>query len=90
MLFVLSGFEHSIANMYYLSLAKLLGFNCSWQAIIVNNLLPVTLGNIIGGAAIIPIIYYLAYGKTEKQQEQKLSLLPFMNYKNKHSLGKTC
>lgn len=61
MLFVLSGYEHSIANMFFLSLAKFSGLDLSWTAIWYNNLIPVTLGNIVGGAIIIPTAYYIAY-----------------------------
>ena len=61
MLFVLSGFEHSVANMFFIPLGKFLGGNFSWTEIWVNNLIPVTLGNIIGGALIIPGVYYLIY-----------------------------
>ncbi|MBS4537886.1 formate/nitrite transporter family protein [Clostridium sp. D2Q-11] len=61
MLFVVSGFEHSVANMFFLSMGKFLGANITWSEIWINNLIPVTLGNIIGGAIIIPGIYYLIY-----------------------------
>lgn len=61
MLFVLLGFEHSVANMYYLPLGKFLGANISWGDIWVKNLLPVTLGNILGGAVFISFIYYIVY-----------------------------
>lgn len=64
MLFVLSGYEHSVANMYYLPLGKFLGAPITWEQIWMNNLLPVTLGNIIGGALIVPLFYYVAYMKT--------------------------
>lgn len=61
MLFVLSGFEHSVANMFFIPLGKFLGANITWSEIWINNLIPVTLGNIIGGAIIIPGVYYLIY-----------------------------
>jgi len=66
MMFVLSGFEHSIANMFFLSLGKLLGGNLSWGEICTNNLLPVTLGNILGGAVIVPVVYYICYVQPAK------------------------
>jgi formate/nitrite transporter len=81
MVFVLSGFEHSIANMYYIPaglLAKAdpalaeaalgLGVTQSqldglgWQAFFFQNLPPVTLGNIIGGAVFVSCAYVAAYG----------------------------
>ena len=50
MLFVLCGLEHSIANMYYIPAGMLAGADVTIGAYLLNNLLPVTLGNVIGGA----------------------------------------
>lgn len=61
MAFVLSGFEHCVANMYFIPLGKFLGANLTWAEMWVNNLIPVTIGNIIGGAVIIPFVYWYAY-----------------------------
>ncbi len=63
MLFVLSGYEHSIANMFFIPLAMSLGAEITMADFLVKNLLPVTLGNLIGGAVIVPIFYYIAYIK---------------------------
>lgn len=63
MLFVLSGYEHSVANMYFLPLGMYLGAPLTWGQIWLNNLIPVTIGNIIGGALIVPLFYYVAYMK---------------------------
>lgn len=63
MLFVLSGFEHSVANMFFLPLAKFAGFQSTWISIFMQNIIPVTVGNIIGGGIIIPFVYYLAHIK---------------------------
>ena len=62
-LFVLSGYEHSIANMYFLPMGKFLGANVSWSQIWLNNIIPVTIGNLFGGAVIVPLFYYVAYIK---------------------------
>lgn len=78
-LFVTSGFEHSVANMYYVpagifakaneSFCELSGVsaealaNLTWGGFALNNLVPVTLGNIVGGAIFVGLIYYLAYKK---------------------------
>jgi formate/nitrite transporter len=54
MKFVASGYEHSVANMYFLPaglMAK--GEFVSRFFIIFNNLIPVTIGNIIGGLLIV-------------------------------------
>lgn len=73
MLFVLCGFEHSVANMFYVpagifeaarSGAAVEGLN--FGTFLINNLLPVTLGNIVGGAGIVAGGYYLAYLRKAK------------------------
>lgn len=79
MAFVASAFEHSIANMYIIALGLLLKGNAAavsasglgtqletlnWSSFLFVNLLPVTLGNIVGGSLIIGGAYYLAYLRT--------------------------
>lgn len=66
MLFVLSGFEHSIANMFFLYVGQFYGAAISNSDIWLNNLIPVTLGNLIGGAVIIPVMYYVIFIKDNK------------------------
>lgn len=74
--FVAIGFEHCIANMYFLpaglfvyswgGIAGPAGYApdaLSWTTIIVNNLIPVTIGNIIGGAVFVGMSYWGAYMK---------------------------
>jgi formate transporter len=71
--FVAAGFEHCIANMYFLPLAWLLveigkvpaGFDASAVTIagIVHNLIPVTLGNIVGGSGFVGFVYWVIYRK---------------------------
>lgn len=73
MLFVLCGFEHSIANMFYLPAGILTGAinNLTAPTItdaLLNNLLPVTLGNIIGGVVLVAGGYYLAYHSSKPKQ----------------------
>ena len=63
MLFVFAGFEHCVANMTYIPLSIFLGADVTWGAFIVSNLIPVTIGNLIGGAVIISGAYWLAYRK---------------------------
>ena len=78
-LFVLSGFEHSIANMYYVPAGILAKSNeiyvslsnlapgaiekLSWSGFIINNLLPVTLGNIVAGGIFVAMVYWYVYKK---------------------------
>ena len=61
MLFVFCGFEHSIANMFFLPLGQLLGAPATFGAVWLKNIIPVTIGNIIGGAGIIAGAYYYIY-----------------------------
>ena len=69
--FVAAGFEHSVANMYFIPLGILLkddvaapaGVNLAaldWGGFI-HNLIPVTLGNIVGGSVMVALVYYLIY-----------------------------
>ncbi|MDD2309587.1 MAG: formate/nitrite transporter family protein [Desulfuromonadaceae bacterium] len=69
MTFVASGFEHSIANMYYIPTGLFIaGKNATadpalnWYNFFVANLLPVTLGNIVGGVIFVAGAYWYAYG----------------------------
>lgn len=66
MLFVLCGYEHSVANMYFAPLGMFLGAPITWGQIWLNNLIPVTIGNIIGGALVVPFAYFHAYVKGPK------------------------
>jgi formate/nitrite transporter len=69
--FIAAGFEHCVANMYFLPLAWLLiqtghvpaNFDPSSVTIsgIVHNLVPVTLGNIVGGAGFVGAFYWAVY-----------------------------
>jgi formate/nitrite transporter len=88
-LFITSGFEHSIANMYYIpagimakstplfveqalnltTRAELDGLN--WSSFFIRNLLPVTLGNIAGGAFFVGFIYWFTYRKALKSKSIK-------------------
>ena len=61
--FVMAGYEHSVANMYYLTAGVLAGADLSAADIFIRNLLPVTLGNIIGGAVILGGGYWYVYRK---------------------------
>lgn len=77
MTFVALGFEHCIANMYFVPLGIFLKgteaatasgltlTNLTWNSFIINNLIPVTLGNIIGGALVVGLLYWLVYVKSE-------------------------
>lgn len=58
--FVAAGFEHSIANMYLLPLAMLLGAPLGpWD--LLRNLAPVIAGNIVGGSVLVALVYHVIY-----------------------------
>ncbi len=58
--FVAAGFEHSIANLYYFPLAMLLG--APLQAVDwVRNLVPVVVGNVVGGSVLVALVYHVIY-----------------------------
>ena len=69
--FVAAGFEHSVANMYFIPFGLLVkneldvpGLtleNLTWRGFLVDNLLPVTIGNVIGGAVMVGTVYWLVY-----------------------------
>jgi len=74
--FVASGFEHSVANMYFIPMGLFLKGNSAvvsasglagklstlnWGSFIVNNEIPVTLGNIVGGAFFVAFLYWMVY-----------------------------
>lgn len=79
--FVACGFEHSIANMYFIPIALLIKWAAPesfWMqtelsaanfgqldlyGFFIGNLLPVTIGNIIGGAVLVGIVYWFVYLK---------------------------
>ena len=69
--FVAAGFEHSVANMYFIPLGLLLAdtgvlpagvslASLSWSGF-ASNLIPVTLGNIVGGSVMVALVYYVIY-----------------------------
>ncbi len=86
MAFVASGFEHSIANMYFIPMGLLLKGNSSvvaasgltetlnnltWSRFLIGNLIPVTLGNIVGGAFFVGGAYYSTYLRKKRVLEIK-------------------
>ena len=65
MLFVLIGYDHSIANMFYLTAAKLTDTSLFGVSGILYNLFYVTLGNILGALAIGLPLYFSYYKKSD-------------------------
>ena len=82
--FVAAGFEHSIANLYFVPSGLLIKHGASeafWQALgrtpadfvdltlsgfLWHNLLPVTLGNMIGGGVLVGLVYQVIYRGPER------------------------
>ncbi len=86
--FVAAGFEHSIANMYFIPIGLFIKSGAgsefwqlpalvdagktvesfgaiTWQNFFIGNLLPVTIGNIIGGAAMVGMLYWFIYRRSQ-------------------------
>jgi formate/nitrite transporter len=69
MCFVSSGLEHSIANMYFIPAGILTAgvthtaTTVNWVNMWTSNLIPVTLGNIVGGMFFVGVIYWVAFRK---------------------------
>lgn len=67
MAFVTLGYEHSIANMFYIPMAMMSGAEfTTWEAIW-NNFIPSTLGNIVGGGIFVGAAYSYLYGKKKEE-----------------------
>lgn len=96
--FVAAGFEHNVANMYFIPIGLFIkdwapasfwelsvvagaGMTAAsysgltWSAFLINNLLPVTIGNIIGGGVMVGLVYWFIYlrrpGTTAQATTQK-------------------
>ena len=64
--FVAAGFEHSIANQYFIPLALFNGSEgVSWTAFLWKDLLPVTLGNLFGGAGMVGLVNRVVYHRRQ-------------------------
>jgi len=59
------GFEHSVANMYLIPVGMLADTgSIDWLALM-QNLVPVTLGNVIGGSVFVALVYWIVYLRGE-------------------------
>jgi len=83
--FVAAGFEHSVANMYFIPMGLLIKNGApdtfwkminktpadfpalTWNGFFINNLLPVTIGNIIGGGIMVGLVYWFVYLRGQKE-----------------------
>lgn len=83
MIFVASGYEHCVANMFFIpegiftktiesvvtasNIAPEMLANLTWQGFVVKNLIPATLGNIVGVIIFVVLLFWMAYLRDEKQ-----------------------
>lgn len=82
--FVAAGFEHSVANMYFIPYGLLIKMfdpaytaqvaekvanlqNLTWSNFFLNNLIPVTIGNIIGGAVLVAAVYWSIFLRNKER-----------------------
>jgi formate transporter len=81
--FVAAGFEHSVANMFFIPMGLLVKSDSAftaqhpvagvahltWGRFFAANLLPVTIGNVIGGAVMVGAIYWFIYLRHEEEED---------------------
>lgn len=100
MLFVTAGFEHCVANMYYITAGMVAGCNSKYvqmamqeygytanqlstlsvENFLVKNLLPVTIGNVVGGAVLgLALLYFTKDKIAQTVKEEKRNGIVFDN-----------
>ena len=92
--FVVSGYEHCVANMYYVpagifaaanegylsAAVEAYGYSAAqlevlnWGSFLVNNLVPVTLGNIVGGMVFVGLPLYLIHSAKICEEEKLMKV----------------
>jgi formate transporter len=83
---VAAGFEHSIANIYFISIGLFIKAeaasafwtavgktpadfpNLNWSNFLIGNLLPVTIGNVIGGSIMVGVVYWFVYCERNRRR----------------------
>jgi formate/nitrite transporter len=90
--FVAAGFEHSVANMYFIPVGLFISSDQAWMASLgerapnvanltwynffVGNLVPVTIGNIIGGAVMVGLVYWFIYLRPKRMPKVDTKITP--------------
>ena len=95
--FVAAGFEHSVANMYFIPVGLLVKGGASaefwsqigktatdygsltWLGFFINNLIPVTIGNVIGGTMLVGVIYWRIYSKQRQHASKNAQTQPSLS-----------
>lgn len=74
--FVAAGFEHSVANMYFIPLAMMLQA-AAGQPVelfgLARNLVPVIAGNLVGGSVLVALVYYVIYRRPSREKESDVA-----------------
>ena len=95
--FVACGFEHCVANMYFIPVGLFIQTdsawlaslgdkapklaNLTWSNFFINNLIPVTLGNIVGGALMVGLVYWFVYLRPKQMQTPQTAGKPLATAK---------
>lgn len=64
MCFATIGYEHCIANMFFVPLGIMEGAPLDWNDFFIKNLIPSTLGNIVGGGFFVGTLYWYVYNRS--------------------------
>jgi formate transporter len=60
-IFEAGNFQHAVANMGYFSITLIEGFNYNWLHLILFNIFPASIGNLIGGGILVSLLFSIAY-----------------------------
>lgn len=78
LLFIVCGYEHSVANMYFIPAGLFASYEyhiprvkLNWGRLFYKNLIPVTLGNIVGGSVLVGAGYWFIYLYNPKPSQEK-------------------
>jgi formate/nitrite transporter len=83
--FVAAGFEHSVANMYFIPLGMMLQAAAAQPVEpfgLVRNLVPVIAGNIVGGSVLVALVYYVIYRRPALAVQRKQGQTTFSQTKS--------
>lgn len=87
--FVAAGFEHSVANMFFVPMGLLVKSDSAfaaahavpgmehltWERFFLANLVPVTIGNVVGGALMVGAVYWFVYLRADARAARGAAVL---------------